>query len=178
MITYLPVPNFYGTAIHLDDMALDKQRTDALLILKILLSEHDSELSSHPAVKMWRGYESALASYGIEMCVEWKNRGFSGGIYYRIIHLVNTYGLSLAEFEYPPWFGKDEVHKSHRSRLIRKAGSDLVKANYAYEHRERMGMGHLEKSLKAKLDECEKVYKWYDRFDWPDDHAKLVWPVD
>jgi hypothetical protein len=70
----------------------------------------DSRWKNHPAVKMWIGYENALKAYTNAMIREWIDRGYN-----------NTMVLYYTDrIEYPWWFGDENFHRSHRSRLIQK----------------------------------------------------------
>ena len=71
---------------------------------------------NHPAVKMWRGYELALANYGFSICDAWIQRGFKDTCLGKI---TQQFDLRLA-FMCPPWLGNEAFHASHRSNLLRK----------------------------------------------------------
>lgn len=66
---------------------------------------------------MWRGYEAALISYGIAMCDEWIARGYKDTCRGKIGLFRLKYGT---EDVLPPWWGRPDVHSSHRSNLLRK----------------------------------------------------------
>jgi hypothetical protein len=72
--------------------------------------------SNHPASKMWRGYESALAYYLWAGCQELLSRGkdYSDRVWYN--ELMNYDMCSTM----PPWWGDERVHSSHRANLLRK----------------------------------------------------------
>ena len=74
MQTFLPYRNFQKTAKSLDRQRLGKQRVEAWQILQAITNQ-DYGWQNHPAVKMWRGYETALSEYGIDVCKEWIDRG-------------------------------------------------------------------------------------------------------
>lgn len=118
MQTFLPYPDFYHTAASLDYRRLGKQRVEAFQILNVLLGRgrilKNGQMAwqNHPAVKMWRGYEAALAQYGQVICIEWKRRGYKDSLMDRF----NTDD----SVRYPDWLGDIELHRSHQSNLIRK----------------------------------------------------------
>lgn len=91
---------------------------EVLQILKALTIS-DYGWQNHPAVKMWRGYEGALVTYGLIMCQEWINRGYKDTVMGKL-HCI--YEI-LAEYFYPPWFGNQKFHNSHKSNLLRKLPS-------------------------------------------------------
>jgi hypothetical protein len=71
---------------------------------------------------MWRGYEAALACYGMAVCDEWTRRGrpdtCRSQILNEVFDLVSTY--DVCSEPRPPWLGDERLHASHRSALLRK----------------------------------------------------------
>jgi len=114
MQTFLPEFSPKQIATVLDYRRLGKQRVEVFQLLRANL---DVSLGwkNHPAAVMWRGFEPALAHYGIAMCDEWIARGYKDTCRQKILDLIapNT--------QYPEWWGRDDVVISHRSNLIRKA---------------------------------------------------------
>jgi hypothetical protein len=76
MQTFLPYQSFIQSASCLDMRRLGKQRVETKQIL-IALSNPNYGWHNHPAVKMWKGYESTLAYYGYTMCYEWRLQGYN-----------------------------------------------------------------------------------------------------
>jgi hypothetical protein len=112
MQTFLPYPDFQQSANCLDYRRLGKQRVEAYQIYNLLTGvTKPNNWSNHPAVKMWRGYESALALYHNVMIETWVGRGYRNNM--KLIE-VDDY------VDYPCWFGSDDFHASHRSNLLRK----------------------------------------------------------
>ena len=95
---------------------LGKQRVEAYQILRALTGE-STGWRNHPATKMWRGHETALAEYGLTMCNEWARRGYVDNLASRF----REYILRGGEYTVPEWIGDPEFHASHRSNLLRKA---------------------------------------------------------
>lgn len=114
MQTFLPFECFQLSAQALDMRRLGKQRVEAWQIWLTL--SNDSGWRHHPAVRMWRGHESWLMSYGIEICAEWIGRGYRDTILPRFMTVLD----GLPDDPYPPWLGRIELHSSHRANLIRK----------------------------------------------------------
>jgi len=112
MITFLPSENFQETAKILDNRRLGSQRREAYGILMSHLV--NGELSRHTVGRMWEGYTDALIDYTITICVEWEQRGFRDTIREKIKE------RSSFIYERPWWLGKDILHSSHRSNLLRK----------------------------------------------------------
>lgn len=120
MQTFLPYSNPIETAAVLDDKRLGKQRVEAIQIARSLLGLSKGGWSNHPAVKMWRGYESYLVRVYLDaMMNEWGNRGYRN--IKTVQHLQEltslTEGMSTGT---PWWFDNGQLFISHRSNLIRK----------------------------------------------------------
>lgn len=75
MQTFLPYPDFGRSARVLDRRRLGKQRVEVKQILRALRNP-SSGWRNHPAVRMWRGHEYSLLSYGVAVCSEWRSRGY------------------------------------------------------------------------------------------------------
>lgn len=113
MQTFLPLPNFASSAAVLDRQRLGKQRVETLQILRTLQGK-SSGWMNHPAVRMWRGHEPALARYGLVMCNEWIGRGYNDNCRAEFVTALS------ADASMPPWLGDDAFHLSHQSNLVRK----------------------------------------------------------
>lgn len=125
MQTFLPCDSFRESVAKLDYKRLGKQRVEAYQLLLALQypwaidvwkrknpgKEFKPRFYNHPCVKMWKGYEFALATYMNCAILEWKKRGYK-----------NTMPLNLEKKKlvYPWWFGNPAFHRSHRSRLLSK----------------------------------------------------------
>lgn len=109
MQTFLPYPDFKGSISCLDNKRLGKQRVEVLQMLK-------GQWIYHPATKMWKGYENALALYGIMACEEYLLRGFRDNTRFSIMEFYDIDSIIAM----PPWFGQVEFHQSHQSNLKRK----------------------------------------------------------
>lgn len=116
MQTFLPVSDFAASARFLDDARLGKQRVEAYQIIRTL-DGITRGWRNHPAVRMWRGYEAALIEYTLVVCDEWDRRGYADTVRGKLqVHLRRTGGPILP----PPWLGREALHASHRSNLLRK----------------------------------------------------------
>lgn len=112
MQTFLPYPSFRRSLESLDRARLGKQRVEAKQIL-LALSDPAYGWQSHPAVRMWRGHEASLASYGRICCEVWQDRGYNDSLWH-FFHEREDVGLP------PAWIGLEPFHASHRSNLLRK----------------------------------------------------------
>lgn len=127
MQTFLPYADFDRCAEVLDNRRLGKQRVETLQIMRAL-TVPGYAWQSHPAVLMWKGYEEALAAYGMAICREWCRRGFADTCAAKIcddamsaqVMTVRSQTELAAARLLPPWLGDEEVHHSHRSVLLRK----------------------------------------------------------
>ena len=115
MQTFLPYPDFGKSAFCLDRKRLGKQRVEALTILKTLLGINKGWIN-HPAVKMWRGYEGALALYGLAICEEWTKRGYQDSCRSQIEVLIPVNNIEQMPF----WLGNESFHSCHRATLLFK----------------------------------------------------------
>lgn len=115
MQTFLPYAGFDHSAIILDDSRLRKQQTEAEQILKVLQNPMAKGWANHPAVLQWKGYEDSLRGYIFAISNECIRRGFKGRTIQPPVIGTN-----------PPWLGREEIHASHRSRLMFKGRVDAV----------------------------------------------------
>lgn len=117
MQTFVPYDSFEKSFKVLDYKRLGKQRVEALQILNVLNNPESSVgWRNHPAVLMWKGYEDCLRLYH-DLCIsEWTSRGYRNNMKYFILDKMTDF----SEIEYPWWFGNENMHRSHRARLIQK----------------------------------------------------------
>lgn len=116
MQTFLPYADFAQSAEVLDYRRLGKQRVETWQILRALAGDTKGWVN-HPASKMWRGHEMALAQYGLVMCEEWKARGYNDTMTERFVEIC---GSTSEVFTMPAWLGDEKFHTSHQSNLVRK----------------------------------------------------------
>lgn len=116
MQTFTPYADFAASAKALDMKRLGKQRVEVLQLLNSFYRPNYRGWKNHPAREMWRGYENGLVKYGQVICVEWLSRGYKDTCYDKITAHTDT----NKSFDLPPWIGRDEIHLSHKSNLIRK----------------------------------------------------------
>lgn len=125
MQTFLPYSDFARSAQSLDRLRLGKQRIEVIQLLNVLMG-HRTGWANHPATRMWRGHEMALAAYGVIMCREWTGRGYQDTCEAKIARLVNREADELiaavqdGSLTLPAWMGDEEFHRSHQGRLVAK----------------------------------------------------------
>jgi len=130
--TFLPYPDFAASARALDRLRLGKQRVEARQLIEALKGIRKG-WANHPAARMWRGHEGALAVYMKAMIDEWVGRGYKNekqrvfieGELAHVILAPSVFSPSWARItilglEPPPWLGNADFHASHRSNLLRK----------------------------------------------------------
>jgi hypothetical protein len=126
--TFLPYPDFLASARALDSRRLGKQRVEAIQVLRAL-TRPVYGWKHHPVVKMWHGYEEALTRYGLDMCAAWGATGRADTCAVTLAadletstgtSVVRTQETLAAAGELPPWLGDPDLHRSHRSALLRK----------------------------------------------------------
>jgi hypothetical protein len=84
---------------------------------------------NHPATKMWKAYPCTLLEYGTVMCREWCKRGFDDTCEEKMVaihygqfgngHVVTDVQHGCNELM-TDWLGREDIHASHRSNLLRK----------------------------------------------------------
>ena len=116
MQTFLPYPSFEQSASVLDRQRLGKQRIEAAQLIRGLLGTGFKGWTNHPASKMWKGHERALAQYGLMICSEWMSRGYKDSQKLLFEQWIET----LPDTGLPNWIGSESFHRSHQSNLVRK----------------------------------------------------------
>jgi len=109
--TFVPYSDMRRCVQVLDHKRLGKQRVEASQILQVLEGK-STGWANHPATQMWAGYEDALRHY-LNLCIdEWVRRGYKNTMEKREVP---------ERFEYPWWWGDEQMHRAHRSSLLEKA---------------------------------------------------------
>jgi len=114
MQTFIPYPDFAACAAALDYRRLGKQRIETKQIINTLEGV-SAGWQNHPAVTMWRNHTDALKAYYNAICHEWERRGYR--------HTIGYYDVP-AQYTMPDWWGREDVHHSHRSMLWQKSPRD------------------------------------------------------
>ena len=106
-ITYWDVDEI---AKSLDYKRLGKQRVEAYQLWRAN-KEITKGWRNHPAARMWKGYECALATYTNAMIREWIKRGYKNNM---------EFLPCVKNPRFPLWWGHEPVKISHRASLNRK----------------------------------------------------------
>lgn len=125
MQTFVPHgSDFTSNAKVLDRQRLGKQRVEGMQIINTLLGYSDGWVN-HPAVKMWKGHEQALVKYTLNICQEWRLRGYKDTCAIKILEKCVDSELFpddivWGNIKLPAWLDDPEVMESHKSNLLRK----------------------------------------------------------
>lgn len=119
MQTFLPYPDFEQSAQVLDRRRLGNQRKENLQILNAIL-DPSYGWNNHPAVNMWRGHLGVFYEYHSFICQEWSNRGYIDNCLSKFSVILSVYPEYITQVSQPSWLGDLELHRSHRSNLLRK----------------------------------------------------------
>jgi hypothetical protein len=128
MQTFLPYADFKQSAQCLDRARLGKQRIECKQLINAI--QNGGGWANHPAAKMWRGHVFALARYGAEICIEWRNRGYVDNQLDYFHQYASVHKNLLVCKANPPWLGDPKFHESHRSNLLRKDPKHYGKFNW------------------------------------------------
>lgn len=111
MQTFLPIDNYLESMRCLDKSRLGNQVwREGITLIR-------GGWKNHPASKMWRGHEYHLGLYLLAGCQVLAERGKE---YPEIIKKIKTEMEKHKNTGPPPWFGNEQFHKSHRSKLLFK----------------------------------------------------------
>ena len=125
--TFLPYPDFEQSARALDVKRLGKQRVECLQVVRGL-TVPTYGWRHHPAVKMWRGHLEALGRYTLTCCEVWTEGERADTCAATVVVDLAATGVTRIRSEpelreagaMPYWLGDPELHRSHRSALLRK----------------------------------------------------------
>lgn len=113
MQTFLPYPDFVTSAKVLDYKRLGNQRSEANMLLQLILGVKDNHWKHHAIARMWWDFPFALALYRNCIVEEWVARGYENNM--KLCALP-----PLRQIEMPTWLGDKKFHASHRSILLQK----------------------------------------------------------
>jgi len=190
MQVFVPLKDFKQIAKCLDYRRLGKERVEAKDIITLCMMSNSDEYrnslfkynkqaayiwkryNKHPIIEMWKYNVPALIEYYNTIVIEWKDRGY----------VNNLPHICLMDFnpEYPDWFGRDDIHNSHKSKLLLKGEFDALVANIskakgkryhqwqsAYKLPKRKNMLRFEHlDLMYKINDGQPYTNHYKQFKW------------
>jgi hypothetical protein len=151
MQTFMPYADFAQVASVLDNQRLNKQALEGwqIMLCNLRLDPQGNHRQprgwfNHPAVKLWRGHESALLNYIGAMVDEWKHRGFKSTIY-------------------------DKAEQTYETALLLNLVSDEQPAPLPHWMLDSVRLDVLMASHRTAL--LCKNYDWYHQFGWSEDNG-------
>ena len=118
MQTFLPFASDYkANAKCLDNKRLGKQRVEGYQILKALLGESTGWVN-HPATRMWKGHEYQLFQYLLEICIEWRHRGYKDTVQDSLYQLMFKHQVPFTQL--PEWLNNPAIAITHQANLYIK----------------------------------------------------------
>ena len=147
MQTFLPYADYAETAKVLDPDRLGNQAYNECKVLinqlmyypdgrrSLMTGKWSNGRSRHPACKMWKGHEGALARYALVLLQELADRGYD---YPKWVKFYNDIidECTAEQCADPDWLGNEEVHASHRANLLRKRPKWYAQFGWTEEPRE------------------------------------------
>jgi len=115
MQTFLPKQSYVESMACLDNVRLGNQvyREGKTLL--------DGKWPNHPACKMWVGHEHSLAMYCYRGAQEMRRRYYwKPEVVERWLDYFQVRMDNLSDTGRPSWMGREDIHASHRSNLLRK----------------------------------------------------------
>jgi len=126
MQTFMTDRDWSTVASTLDSVRLNKQLVECQQILAVLHGKRQG-YKNHPAVKMWAGYEKALATYAKCMGQEiWYRTGKT----HKSLKKIKEYDFSNSCRDEPKWVTMEEIIVTHRSRLVQKGKVDRLRTEF------------------------------------------------
>jgi len=147
MQVFLPYADFEKSVKALDDSRLRKQALESTQLLDIMFDlptktgKPRKGWLNHPAFKAWQYNPGALIEHLIYNVIEIEIRGFKTDY---AKSKLDQYAVFTTSLKKPIWLGDEEIHSSHRARL-------------------------LQKGFEAKLKYGEKadaIINWYSEWKW------------
>lgn len=189
MQTFLPYASFQESLESLDKGRLFKQCVEGNQILTSLLQ--GGGWKNHPAVKAWKSHELALMLYVSKAIEIAENRGVKPDKTKDNFARLSA-GCDFSNPELPSWISREDIHASHRGRLLCKGRIDAICAAICKKRKIRSmtpilkAMGKKEKNylrahdipdLLTLIGEEYVGPNFYDQYGWTEPlDTQYVWP--
>lgn len=192
MQNFLPYPDVEKSVKCLDRQRLVKQNLETRQCLNALLGLSKGWVN-HPAVRAYKGHERFLFNYGLKVNEECVRRGYKNSA-----DRYEVYKPLLKDDDSSPtWFGREDIHSSHRGRLKCKGQIDVycaaiksglkiksiddwLKANYRKSKNQLRYKDFPALLAKIKEIKAEELVQnnYYDKFSWTESpELEYIWPV-
>jgi hypothetical protein len=165
MQVFMPYKDYKQSVQALDTKRLIKQSLENTQLLDIIFDMPTKSgkprkgWMNHPALIAWKQTPGALIKYLECNITEMKERGCKTDYAESRLQVYKSFTVSS---ESPVWLGDEDIHASHRSRLLQKGFEE----KYKYGNR------------------GEATINWYSSFEWnemndPEFFAKeYYWPIN
>lgn len=180
----------------LDNKRLWRQMIEAKKILETLLEI--APPFHQTTVNQWQGHENFLLQYCLVLTDEAWDRGMkSFGIKAQLMTLAKKYRLNTNNPIPPDWFGRPDIHSSHRGYLLLRGEVDAICESIKKHHKVRSINKWLKLrgfKAKAQLDDadfrsledyCNKnkvdrsIKSWYAQWGWKERlESEIITPND
>lgn len=193
MQSFIVTSDFKTNASLIDSKRAFKNVLENKQVLDVIVNKKKA-WSNHPVTRMWRNHPMALFHYIESFWNECQSRGIAvhSNLYQECKNLVSK--LDNQEIVLPDWITRDDIHSSHRSRLLSKGFIDAL----CVDVKQQLKVKSLDKWLKEryKKDKNQMRYddglklqsdfpqvnfitpNFYEQYGWTDNiRANYVWPV-
>jgi hypothetical protein len=122
MQTFVPFTDIKQSASVIDNRRLNKQLLEGVQIYRILATNKTKGgWVRHPAVLMWKNYDTGLYSYLSAIRDECDLRGIKWQNNWQTLQNLHDNNWHRGDNAVmPPWWNDERVHQSHRNNLYRK----------------------------------------------------------
>ena len=165
MQVFVPYKDFQKSVESLDTKRLVKQALEATQLLDIMFNlptksgKPRKGWMNHPALIAWAQTPGALIEYTIHNSLEMKKRGCKTDYVDAKLSQYKNFTTSLL---YPVWLGDEEIHSSHRARLLQKGFEEKLKYG----------------------EKANTTIEWYKQWKWPEMNEpnffekEYSWPIN
>ncbi len=130
MQVFVPYSDYQKSVESLDSRRLRKQLLEATQLLDIMFGlptksgKPRTGWLNHPCLTAWKQTPGALIEYTLYALEECKKREFKTDYYSDKLKEYSGFTTSLKS---PVWLGDEEIHSSHRARLLQKGWEEKIK---------------------------------------------------
>lgn len=160
MQTFLVSYNLSENFKQIDGKRCFKNLLEGRQILQACLDKNYG-WQNHPAVRQFRGYESLLMNYieaNYHECLN-RNIAVNTNLWFQTIQIAQKFNIKHENNPAKPnWWGRQDILKSHKSRLYCKGEIDAFCAAIKKEFK----IKSIDKWLKEKFKKTKNELRWND----------------